>query len=246
MNRATLASILCLAVMSGCAAKGTTTSSMNTTPDSGKRTMKTGYDNAQQVEFNTKDSNRSAQANQTNNGSSSQWTQSDTQSTQTHPEPLPPTLAAKTAPEAVSNFGSTDPSTELQWTYHDAPNPPFQGTPDYAMTEIAFTQGSSTMDNEAAGALRVGMQDLTAGGDREEASEAKLLVVGFADGITERANADALGMRRAEAARDHLVSLGFRRENIQVASYGARYSVAKDWETMKQQYERNAVVWVLK
>ena len=242
MNRATLASILCLAGLSACAGKSTTNSSMNTTPEPHPPTaMRTGYDGAQQVHIDMHSHAQSteAHANQNNSQNGSQWTQMRS-------EPIPPALAAKTAPEAVANFGSTDEATELQWTYKDAPNPPFQGTPDYAMTSIAFTQGSATLDNEAAGALRVGTQDLTAGGDREEPSEVKLLVVGFADGITERANADALGMRRAEAAREHLVDLGFRRENIQVASYGARYSVAKDWETMKQQYERNAVVWVLK
>ena len=157
-----------------------------------------------------------------------------------------PYLKAETAPEVATTWGASDPKTDLKWTYKDSPTPAFEGAPDYALTEIVFARNSNSLDREAVGALRTASENLNAGGDREDPGEVKLLVLGFADGTSERSLAEELGLRRAEAARTQLVKLGFRKENIQVASFGARYSAAKRWEKVKQEYERNAEVWVLK
>lgn len=149
-------------------------------------------------------------------------------------------------PEAVATWGASQPDTELEWSFPDPPNPPFVGTPDFALTEVCFTRASSVLDREARGALRTVVEDLTAGGDREEIRELKLLVLGFADGVGEASQAEALGLSRAEAVRTQLVTLGFPSSRIQVASYGARYSVAQPWEVVRQEHERSVMVWALR
>jgi outer membrane protein OmpA-like peptidoglycan-associated protein len=156
----------------------------------------------------------------------------------------PPKAGA--AQEVVTAWGGSGPTTRLVWSYQESPTPPFEGTPDSALTEIGFAANSTSLDSEARGALRTARESLSAGRDPAELGKLKLLVVGFTDSVAERRSAQELGLRRAEATRAELVNLGFPKENIQVSSYGARYSVARDWEKLKQESERNVQVWVLK
>jgi outer membrane protein OmpA-like peptidoglycan-associated protein len=70
-------------------------------------------------------------------------------------------------------------------------------------------------------------------------------VVGFADRITEPGNASAVSRRRAEVTRDQLLSMGFRPENIQIASAGSAYATALAHERIKQTTERRVEIWLL-
>jgi outer membrane protein OmpA-like peptidoglycan-associated protein len=126
------------------------------------------------------------------------------------------------------------------WDYDAAPTPAFEGNPDYRLTSFGFSEEGTDMKPEAVGACREAVKQLA------DKPEARLLAVGFADGIKENANAEKLGMQRAEAARNLLASLGIKAERVQVASFGSRYSTAKDFEKLKMGLERKVEIWVLK
>jgi outer membrane protein OmpA-like peptidoglycan-associated protein len=145
----------------------------------------------------------------------------------------------------VTTWGASSPDTELKWTYTGQPSPPFEGTPERALTEICFDLESTELDREARGALRTAAERLIGEGSRADLDGVALLVVGFADGGAERARADELGLRRAEAAKAQLVTLGIPKDQIQVSSYGARFSEAAAWERDRMKHERSAIIWTL-
>jgi outer membrane protein OmpA-like peptidoglycan-associated protein len=126
------------------------------------------------------------------------------------------------------------------WAYETAPNPAFEGQADYRLTSFSFAEQGTEMKPEAVGACREAAKQLAGN------PEAKLLAVGFADGIKETENGEQLGLKRAEAAQGVLASLGIQAERIQVASFGSRYATAKDFEIIKMGLERKVEIWVLK
>ncbi len=95
------------------------------------------------------------------------------------------------------------------------------------------------MRSEGMGACREAVKKLA------DKSTAMILVVGFADGIKETNKAEVLGLQRAEAAKRFLGTLGIKPDQIQVASFGSRYSTAKDFEKIKLASERKAEIWLL-
>lgn len=135
---------------------------------------------------------------------------------------------------------SMPPGTALEWAYDAAPTPPFQGTPDTRLTSFGFDQGSTQMRPEGVGACREAVKKI------QDRPDVKLLLIGFADGIKEKEGAEQLGMRRAESVRGFLSTLGIDAGRVQVASYGTRYSTARDFEKIKQGYERKVEIWLLK
>lgn len=135
---------------------------------------------------------------------------------------------------------SMPPGVALDWGYDVAPTPPFQGTPDVRLTSFGFDQASDQMRPEGIGACREAVKKI------KDRPDAKLVVIGFADGITEKDRAEALGTQRAESVRGFLSTLGIDAGRVQVASYGARYSTARDFEKIKQGHERKAEIWLLK
>lgn len=126
------------------------------------------------------------------------------------------------------------------WSYDSAPTPKFDGTPDYRLTSFGFPEKSADMKPEAVGACREAVKKLA------DKPEAMLLAVGFTDGVKETQGDVNLGMRRADATRRLLKSLGIPPGRVQVASYGSRYATAKDFERIKMGLERKVEIWVLK
>jgi outer membrane protein OmpA-like peptidoglycan-associated protein len=133
------------------------------------------------------------------------------------------------------------PSLEpVEWSYEKAPMPAIQGSPDYRLVSFGFDRESALMKKEGQGACREALKKLA------DKPDVHLIVIGFADGIHEKANAGALGMRRAHATQKFLTSLGIDKAQIQSTSFGDTYSTARDFETIKQSRERKVEVWVLK
>jgi len=127
-----------------------------------------------------------------------------------------------------------------KWEYKDAPTPPFDGTPEKFLTSFGFEEGASVLKSEAMGACQEAVKEI------EGTPDARILAVGFADGIKEKDTAERLGTERAEAARRFLGTLGIASTRVHVASFGSRYSTARDFETIKQGHERKVELWVLK
>ena len=127
----------------------------------------------------------------------------------------------------------------VEWSYDKQPTPAIQGTPDYRLVSFGFDRESVLMKKEAKGACKEALKKLAGNAD------AHLVVIGFADGIHEKANAASLGMRRAHAAQKFLTSLGIDKTRMQATSFGDTYSTARDFETIKQSRERKVEVWVL-
>jgi|WetSurMetagenome_2_1015567.scaffolds.fasta_scaffold517488_1 outer membrane protein OmpA-like peptidoglycan-associated protein len=126
------------------------------------------------------------------------------------------------------------------WSYDSAPTPAFDGTPDYRLTSFGFPEKGTDLKPEAVGACREAVKKLA------DKPEVKLLVVGFADGIKESQGDVNLGMRRADATRRLLKTLGIPPGHVQVASFGSHYATAKDFERIKMGLERKVEIWVLK
>ncbi len=134
---------------------------------------------------------------------------------------------------------SADP-TPAEWSYDTAPAPVFEGSPDYRLMSFGFDFESTILKSEAMGACREAARKL------QGKPEARVVAIGFADGIKEKDNAEKLGIERAESARRFLGTLGIEQERVQVASFGAHYSTAKDYETIQQSHERKVELWVLR
>jgi len=126
------------------------------------------------------------------------------------------------------------------WSYDSDPAPKFEGKPDYRLTSFGFGQKSAEMKPEAVGACREAVAKLAGTPD------AKLVVIGFTDGIKETQGDVNLGYRRAEATRKTLATLGIAPGRVQITSFGSKYSTAKDFEKIKMGLERKVEIWVLK
>lgn len=144
--------------------------------------------------------------------------------------------ASTTSDEA--RIGTVD-NTPAKWTYDTAPTPAYNGTIDHRMTSFGFDEGAAIMRSEGMGACREGVKTLA------DMNAAKFLIVGFADGVKETNKADALGMQRAEAAKRFLGTLGIKPDQIQITSFGSKYSTAQDFEKIKMGSERRVEIWLL-
>jgi outer membrane protein OmpA-like peptidoglycan-associated protein len=129
----------------------------------------------------------------------------------------------------------------VQWKYTGDPTPAFEGSPDELLTSFTFDRGSATLKQEAIGAIREAVARL-----RDADPPVRIAIIGFADGISEKSSAEELGRRRAERTQAYLSTLGFPTEQMQIASFGASQSVARDYETDLQASERKVDVWVLR
>jgi outer membrane protein OmpA-like peptidoglycan-associated protein len=149
---------------------------------------------------------------------------------------------AKSGPgtDVEQQKGLTPDFAPAEWAYDQAPTPAIQGSPDFRLVSFGFDRDGALLKSEAKGACREAMSKLA------DKSAVRLVVIGFADGIHEKPNAVALGMRRAHAARQFLSTLGIPPENIQATSFGATYSTARDFETIQQSYDRKVEVWVVR
>jgi len=136
--------------------------------------------------------------------------------------------------------GLTPDLTPVTWSYEKEPTPAIQGTPDYRLVSFGFDQDAVLLKPEAKGACREALKKLA------DKPNARLVVIGFADGIHEKASAVALGMRRSHAAGQFLSTLGVTDERIQAVSFGAVYATAKDFETIQQSRDRKVEIWVLR
>ena len=142
-----------------------------------------------------------------------------------------------TTPDAA-RVGTVDDSP-VKWTYDAAPNPPFNGTVDHRLTSFGFDEGAAIMRSEGMGACGEAVKKLA------DKNAGMFLIVGFADGIKETNKADALGLQRAEAAKRFLGTLGIKADQIQITSFGSKYSTARDFERIKLGYERKVEIWLM-
>ncbi len=139
--------------------------------------------------------------------------------------------------------GSTQSAPDMdpaEWSYQEAPAPPIEGSPDYRLVSFGFERDAVNLGSEARGACREAVKKLT------DAPDAKLAVIGFADGIREKVNAKELGLRRAESVAAFLSTLGVSAERVQVTSFGDALSEAQDYEDIRQARERKVEIWVLR
>jgi outer membrane protein OmpA-like peptidoglycan-associated protein len=152
------------------------------------------------------------------------------------------TEGASTDVTATSSEDASQKDIEAAgpWTYDAQPTPKFDGTPDYRLTSFSFAEKSSDLKPEAVGACREAIKKLA------DKPDARLLVVGFTDGIKETQGDVNLGFRRAEATRKTLSTLGIAPGRVDVTSFGSRYATAKDFERIKMGLERKVEIWVLK
>ena len=70
-------------------------------------------------------------------------------------------------------------------------------------------------------------------------------VLGLADAYGEKLNAENLGLLRARAAREFLVSQGIAKERMEMATIGATAAVAKPDEKIAQSLDRRVEIWLL-
>jgi len=139
-------------------------------------------------------------------------------------------------------WGETSPHTVLEWSYNAAPDPAIQGTPGTFLVGFDFPLDSTKLSTEARGSM---VDDVFHALRRDgRLGSARLVIVGYADHVRERSDAHALGLRRAEAARDFLVSLGVKKSNIQVTSFGDRFANARPDQTYRQGFERRVGIWL--
>ena len=137
-------------------------------------------------------------------------------------------------------MGLTPDPTPVEWSYENAPTPEIEGSPDYRLVSFGFDQDAVLLKPEAQGACREALKKLA------DKPDARFVVAGFADGIDEKANAVALGMRRAHAVSEFLSTLGIAKERIQVVSFGDAYATAQDFEIIQQSRDRKVEIWVLR
>ena len=143
----------------------------------------------------------------------------------------------------ATSWGMTTPHTQFEWTYAKAPTPAIKGTPKTFLDDVGFALNSATLTQEARGSM---VKDVDRFLRRDGiVGSAHLVIVGYADNVKEASQAHDLGLRRAEAVRDYLVSLGVKKADIQVTSYGDEYSQARPYQEYKQMYERRAGIWLL-
>jgi outer membrane protein OmpA-like peptidoglycan-associated protein len=107
------------------------------------------------------------------------------------------------------------------------------------LAALGFDEGSAELKPESIGACKEAAKKL------KEMPHAQVGIVGFADAVIEKDKAQELGLRRAEAVRGYFSTLGIPAEWVQVASYGSRYSTAREAEKIKMGHERRAEIWVL-
>ena len=94
----------------------------------------------------------------------------------------------------------------VSWSYETEPKPAIIGTPEMRLVSFGFDRESVLMKKEAQAACRESLKKLA------DKADARLVVIGFADGIDEKANAVSLGMRRARAVVKFLMSQGIDKE----------------------------------
>jgi outer membrane protein OmpA-like peptidoglycan-associated protein len=147
-------------------------------------------------------------------------------------------------PHLVTTWGATSPNTDFHWTYTTSPTPAFRGTPGQRLNSINFGPNSTQVDRQGWGSLVKTRDALQASGT--DLKGVKLLIVGYSDGVVERGTrAHSLGLHRAEVVRSELVRLGFRRANIEVSSFGDRYSTATPGARFQERENRRVAIWEL-
>ncbi|MBD3160896.1 MAG: OmpA family protein [Candidatus Eisenbacteria bacterium] len=143
------------------------------------------------------------------------------------------------APPPVGQETGEPGSLETEWRYDKIPSPPLEGTPTRMLVSFGFERGSNSLKQEAIGATRDAIRRL------EGESDFRLAAVGFADRVQESGNAEQLGLRRAEAVRGFLSTLGIGPERVEVSSFGDAYSIAREDEKIKQSRERKVEIWLV-
>jgi outer membrane protein OmpA-like peptidoglycan-associated protein len=145
----------------------------------------------------------------------------------------------KTTTQSAASPVQTPAPSPYEWGYADPPAPPLEGTPLFRLISVGFDETSAELKPESMGACKEAAKRL------RELPHAQVAAIGFADALKERQGAEDLGLRRAEATRGYLSTLGIPPEWVQVASYGARYSTAKENEKIKMGLERKVELWVV-
>jgi outer membrane protein OmpA-like peptidoglycan-associated protein len=120
------------------------------------------------------------------------------------------------------------------WSYDVAPAVPGGMQVVRRLKQVSFAKGSSSLDNEARGALGQAVEAV------QQNSIWHLLIVGHADKFGEGAN---LGMSRANAVKSLLTSRGVDASRLHVQSLGSTYAQAGEFEKEGQKRDRKVEVW---
>lgn len=133
----------------------------------------------------------------------------------------------------------TDPNRRVGWTYTTMPTPAPSAQPSYLLKSYRCEKGSTSLNNEARGALGQLIEAMKAN------PKMRVLCVGHADGQTEKVNAENVAMGRAQAAKSYLVGQGIARDRIETASFAATQAKAGPDETIGQSEERRVEIWLI-
>jgi outer membrane protein OmpA-like peptidoglycan-associated protein len=132
-----------------------------------------------------------------------------------------------------------DPSRRVGWAYSAMPSPAPSAQPNYLLKSYRCEKGSSTLNNEARGALGQLVESMNAN------PSMRVLCVGHADAQSEKVNAENVAMGRAQAAKQYLAGQGIAKDRIETASFGATQSKAGPDETIGQAEERRVEIWLI-
>jgi len=130
------------------------------------------------------------------------------------------------------------PPPVTAWTYSEAPAVPSGLEVHELLKTVTFPQGSSSLNQEAKGALIEAVRELKTN------TRWHVLVAGFTDNRGETGNAAALSRARAEAAKSYLVSQGIPAERISIQALGSKYAEGGEFEPQQVARDRAAQLWV--
>jgi len=132
-----------------------------------------------------------------------------------------------------------NPNKQIRWHYEVLPNPNPSSKPNYLLKSYTCAQASAALNNEARGSVADLVEMLQA------KPSIRVVCVGLCDGQKEKANAENLGMNRAQGARQYLISRGIAKSRIEMASFGATQAKAPAGESIGQGLDRKVEIWLL-
>ncbi len=130
------------------------------------------------------------------------------------------------------------PPPVTTWTYSEAPAVPSGLEVQKLLKTVTFPQGSSSLNQEAQGALIEAVRELKVN------TRWHVLAVGLTDNRGEAGNAASLARARADAAKKYLVSHGIPAERISTQGLGAKYAEGGEFEPERVARDRAAQIWV--
>jgi outer membrane protein OmpA-like peptidoglycan-associated protein len=153
-------------------------------------------------------------------------------------EPRPTTTAQGREIRGGEPSTPAVPAPVTAWTYSEAPAVPSGMEVKKLLKTLTFPQGSSTLNQEAKGALIEAARELKTN------TRWHVLAAGFTDNRGEAGNATALSRARAVAAQKYLVSQGIAADRISTEAMGSKYAEGGEFEPGQVARDRRVEIWV--